>query len=143
MRKTGSARGAAAAFAAWAAVAASSALAAEIDGKSNLVCAATDAVLCVESAVCRVGSTRAFELPEFMYVDFKNKVVRARSSDATTVKVQSPILNMHTSERSLVLHGFENDRGWTLSVDRKTERLSVTVTGGESTVVVFGFCTAI
>lgn len=140
MRKTGSARGAAAVLAA---LASSAALAAGYDGKSNLVCAATAAVVCSESVVCREGATRAFELPEFMHVNFQSKVVHARTADATTIKVESPILNMHASERSLVLQGFENDQGWTLSVDRKTGRMTTTISGGAATIMVFGVCTAI
>lgn len=126
-----------------AALASSLALAAEFDGKSNLVCAATDAVVCTPSLVCRQGTTRAFEFPEFMYVNFKAKAVHARSADATTFKVQSPIVNQHASERSLVLQGFENNQGWTMSVDRKGGRMTTTVAGGEATVLLFGVCTPI
>lgn len=131
------------ALAVLAALAAPPVLAQSFDGKSNLVCAATEAVVCAESVGCRQGTTRAFELPEFMYVNFQKKAVHARSADATTVNVQSPILNQHTSERSLVLQGFENDQGWTLSVQRKGGQMTTTVTGGAATVVLSGVCTPI
>jgi len=140
MRKAGTKVGAAAILAAFAS---SAALAAGFDGKSNLVCAATEAVVCADGVGCREGSTRAFELPEFLYVNYQNKVVHARTADATTIKVESPILNMHASERSLVLQGFENDQGWTVSVDRKTGRMATTVSGGAATVILLGVCTAI
>ena len=143
MRRKVSARRAMAAMAALAAVVSSSALAAGYDGKSNLVCAATEAVVCTENMVCRQGTTRAFELPEFMHVNFQQKVVHARSADATTFKVQSAIVNQHSSERSLVLQGFENNQGWTLSVDRKGGRMTTTVSGGEATVLLSGVCTPI
>ena len=131
------------AFAAVTALGSSAALAADFDGKSNLVCAATDAVVCTESAGCAQGSARAFELPEFLYVNFQKKAVHARTADAKTVNVQSPILNQHMSERSMVLEGFENDQGWTVSVQRKGGRMTTTVTGGAATVVLFGACTPI
>jgi len=143
MHKTGSARSAAAALAALAAFASSAALAAGFDGKSNLVCAATEAVVCADGVGCREGSTRAFELPEFLYVNYQKKVVHARTADATTIKVESPIINMHVSERSLVLQGYENEQGWAVSVDRKSGRMATTVSGGAATVILLGVCTAI
>lgn len=143
MSKYGIAGSARLALLALSAFASSAALAAEFDGKSNLVCAATDAVVCTESLACRQGATRAFELPEFMYVNFQRKVVHARTADAATLKVESPIVSQHASERSLVLQGFENNQGWTLSVDRKGGRMTTTVTGSEATVVLFGVCTPI
>ncbi len=118
------------------------ALAAGFDGKSNLVCAATDVVACAERLGCMEDRASTFELPDFMYVDFKGKVVHARSADAKS-KVESAFRSLDTSERSLVIQGIENHQGWTLSVDRGSGRMTTSVSGGPVSYMIFGVCTAI
>jgi len=142
MRMRKAAKAATTVSAAVAALAALPAIAAGFDGKSNLVCAATEVVACTDSLGCMQGSARAFEMPDFMYVDFKGKIVHARSADATS-KVESPFRNFDVSERALTIQGVENHQGWTLSVDRNSARMTTTVTGAEVSYMIFGACTAI
>jgi hypothetical protein len=125
-----------------AALVAPAANAAEFNGKSNLVCAATDVVACSDDLGCMEGQARTFDLPDFMYVDFKKKIVHARSADAT-LRVESPFPGVVVGERSLVLQGVENDQGWTLSVNRVSGRMTTTVSGGAAHYMIFGVCTAI
>lgn len=117
-------------------------LAAGFDGKSNLVCAATDVVACAETSGCVEARAGVFELPDFMYVDFKRKVVHARSAKATA-ELQSPIRSQIASERSLILQGFENHQGWTLSVNRESGRMTTSVAGGPASYMIRGVCTPI
>jgi hypothetical protein len=77
-----------------------------------------------------------------MYVDFKGKIVHARSADAKS-KVESPFRSFDASERSLVIQGVENHQGWTLSVDRGSGRMTTSVSGSEVSYMIFGVCTAI
>jgi len=112
------------------------------DGKSNLVCAATDVVACTNALGCMEGRAAAFELPEFMYVGFKGKLVHARSADAKS-KVDSKFASLIASERSLVIQGTENHQGWTLSVDRSAGRMTTSVAGGPVSYMIFGVCTPI
>ena len=114
--------------------------AAGFDGKSNLACAATDVVACVSTPGCVEGRAGAFEVPEFMYVDFKGKRVHARFADAKS-SVDSPFRNLVASDLSLVIQGMENHQGWTLSVDRASGRMTTTVSGGKVSYMIFGVCT--
>jgi len=117
-------------------------LAAGFDGKSNLVCAATDVVACAEAFNCVEARAGVFELPDFMYVDFERKIVHARLADATA-QVQSQIRGQIASERALILQGFENHQGWTLSVNRESGRMTTSVAGGPASYMIRGVCTPI
>lgn len=115
--------------------------AAELDGSSNLVCAAFNVVACAEVSGCVQGRAKAFDLPEFMVMDFKAKVVRAhRESGLTHV---SPFKNVEKSHTQLIVQGVEDGHGWTISIDRKTGRATTSLAGELVSYMVFGACTAL
>jgi len=111
------------------------------DGSSNLVCAAIDVVACTEGTVCLHGQARTFDLPEFLAIDFKQKVVRA--TEESGHKQVSPIKNVEQTGTQMVLQGVENGHGWSMSIDHKTGRITTTVSGEEVGFMVFGACTTI
>ena len=111
------------------------------DGSSNLVCAAINVVACTDGPTCLQGQARTFELPEFMAVDFKKKVIRA--TDESGHKQVSPIKNMQTSGSQLILQGIENGHGWSMNIDKKSGKVATTVSGEEVSFMVFGACTTI
>ena len=57
--------------------------AAGLDGSANLVCAATHMVARTKASACGQGDESAFDLADFMFVDFKAKVVKARTRIAS------------------------------------------------------------
>jgi hypothetical protein len=111
------------------------------DGTSNLVCAAIDVVGCVNGPGCLEGQARAFELPEFMFVDFENKLIRATDESGHTEV--SPIKNFEQTRTQMILQGVENNRGWSAAIDRQTGRMSVTSAGPDVSYMIFGACTAL
>jgi len=115
--------------------------AADLDGKSNLVCAAIDVVGCVNGPGCLEGQARTFELPEFMFIDFEKKLVRA--TDESGHNEVSPIKNSEQTEKQIILQGVENHRGWSAAIDRQTGRMIVTSVGADVSFMIFGACTAI
>jgi hypothetical protein len=84
--------------------------AAEVDGSANLVCAAHKVVACTKAGVCFEGDASTFDLVEFMFVDFKGKVVKARAL-CDTRKEEWPIRILEKSNTQLVLQGVENGHG--------------------------------
>ena len=116
--------------------------AAGFDGSANLICAANNVVACTKSSVCVQGEASAFDLPVFMYVDFKAKVVKART-EGDAKQVESPIKNFQKSNTQLILQGIENGHGWGISVDQTGGRMTTTVSGESSSFMIFGACTAI
>ena len=108
------------------------------DGTSNFICATQGVMACVDGAICSKGQARDFDMPDFMMVDFKGKVIRAfydGDKEAT-----SPIKNMESSGTQLILQGVENDHGWSVAVHRESGRMSTSVAGDEVSFILFGAC---
>jgi hypothetical protein len=114
----------------------------EFDGSSNLICAAIDVVGCVDGSNCTKGSARSFDLPDFMTVDFKKKVVHV-SYDGGTKEAVSPIKNHETTGTQLVLQGIENGHGWSMGIHRSNGRMSIVAVGEDLSFTIFGVCKAI
>jgi hypothetical protein len=116
----------------------------EIDGSANLICAAFDVMACLDGGKCARGEARSFEMPEFMNVDFKRKVVHATYDAESEMKVaNSPIKNSEISGNQLILQGVENNHGWTMAIDRNNGRMSLAVVGYEVNYSIFGACKAL
>lgn len=130
----------AAGVAAVAAAAPWSAAMAALDGSKNMVCAVMEVVGCVDDAPCLQGRAGSFDLPEFVAIDTKKKVVTGtRESGHTEVSV---IKTMEQDGSHLILQGAENSRGWNLAIDTKTGRMSASVVGDAVSFLAFGACTA-
>lgn len=124
------------------AMAPAGAFAAGFDGSANLICAANNVVACSKSSVCVQGEASTFDLPVFMYVDFKAKVVKART-EGDAKQVESPIKNFQKSNTQLILQGIENGHGWGISIDQTGGRMTTTVSGEASNFMIFGSCTSL
>ena len=113
--------------------------AAGLDGKANLVCAAVDVIACANTHGCREGSANSFDLPQFMFVDFKKQQIHA--TDETGLNVVSEIKSSEITEQQIVLQGIENHRGWSATIDKANGQMTVTSTGSGVSFMVFGACT--
>lgn len=111
------------------------------DGKANLVCAATDVVGCMNGPGCQEGRARDFEVPQFMFIDVENKLVRARGESGKNAT--SPIKNFDQTEKQVILQGVENHRGWSMAIDRQTGQMTVTSAGADVSYMIFGACTTL
>jgi hypothetical protein len=134
-------RAAAAALAAAAVLLAPGASAEGLDGSRNMVCAAVNVVACGDGPSCFQGMARTFELPEFMFVDMKAKVVRA-TAESPFKDVDSPIKSAETTRSQFILQGIENGHGWSMSIDRASGRMVATLSGELVSYMIFGACTA-
>lgn len=112
------------------------------DGKSNLICASFNVMACVDGMNCVKGEARDFEMPEFMMVDFKKKVVHG-TYESETKDANSPIKNMEVNGSQLILQGVENAHGWSMAVHNKTGRMSLSVVGEQLSFSIFGACKAL
>lgn len=116
-------------------------LSAATDGSSNLICSVIDVVGCADNGACLEGSSRDFNLPGLLVIDFGKKQVRAHSDAG--IDAVSPIKNQEKTEQQLILQGVENHRGWTLSVDRLDGSLALSSSGSDINMMVFGTCAKI
>lgn len=115
--------------------------AAGFEGPNNIVCAALDVVGCVDGQGCVEGEARAFDLPQFIFVDFENKQVRGTEEGGH--QEVSPIKNLETTEKQVIIQGVENHRGWTAAIDRQTGRMTLTSAGADVSFMISGACTAL
>ena len=116
--------------------------AAGFDGSANLVCATYDVVACSKASTCMRGQAGTFELVEFMFVDFKARVVKART-EGDAKRIESPIRTFEKSNSQLILQGVENGHGWGMSIDQAGGGMTTTVSGESSSFMIFGACTAL
>ena len=116
------------------------AAAGQLDGSSDMVCAVTDAVACLENANCAQGQARDFELPEIMVIDSKQKVIRGALESG-----EKAVSNIKNSERSgdhLILQGVENGRSWDIAINTNNGKMSASLVGDGISFLTFGICTA-
>ena len=111
-----------------------------IDGKSKLICSVNNVTACPDSGRCLQGSARAFDMPQFIAVDFADKEVRtARDSGDKAV---SPIKNQEHSRNQILLQGVENGHGWTMAIDTTDGSMTTSATGEDVSYILFGACIA-
>ncbi len=112
-----------------------------LDGSSDIVCAVMDAVACAEDKSCVQNTARAFELPEFIILDSKKKVLRAAYESG--YKAVSPVKSFEQSDSHFILQGIENGRGWNIAIDTKNGKMSGSAVGDAISFLVFGTCTTL
>jgi hypothetical protein len=110
------------------------------DGSSNLICAVIEVTACADANRCTRGQARVFDLPEFMAIDFKAKVISV-TYDGGSTEAESPIITRQTNGNQLILQGIENGHGWTMAIHQDTGRMNVGVVGDELSYNIFGACT--
>ena len=111
-----------------------------LDGSSDIVCALTEVVGCVEQDSCVQGRAKSFDLPGLFILDAEEKIVRG--SYESGEKSVSPVKNMERNGDHLILQGVEQGRGWDIAIDMKTGTMSGAVVGDAVSILVFGICTA-
>ena len=111
------------------------------DGSSNMICATFSITACVDGIRCADGEARTFDMPEFMWVDFKKKSIHADYDSEKTA--DSSFKNFQSTGSQLIIQGVENDHGWSMAISKETGRMSLAVVGEEVTFTMFGACKAL
>jgi hypothetical protein len=116
------------------------ATAAGLSGTGKLICASSGVVGCIAGPSCVQGTAASFDVPTFMFVDFKKKLVTA--TDAEGVDAESPIKNQEITDKRIILQGVENHRGWSMAIDRVSGEMSLSANGPGVDFMIYGACTA-
>ena len=115
--------------------------AAGLDGSSDIVCAVSHVVACLEDGFCLQGQAKTFDLPDLVVLDTKNKVVRGTHESGHNAV--SPVKNLEHNGEHLVIQGVENSRGWDIAVNSKTGNMSASSVGDGVTFLAHGTCTTL
>jgi len=111
-----------------------------IDGKTALVCSVNNVTACPDTGRCLQGQARAFDLPQFITVDFAGKEVRTTKDSGN--KAVSDIKTQENSRSQVLLQGIENGHGWTMAINTTHGRMSIGTTGEDVSYILFGACIA-
>jgi len=126
------------------AAAAAGSQAAGFDGKTGLLCTATEVYECDAANTCGLMPAPDLQDIRHLKVDMKQKTVTLAHVDT---KLSSHIDRVDTVDGKLILQGIEDGRpdeidggGWTMSIDQTYGTMVFTQAGGSSAFVGFGGC---
>lgn len=111
--------------------------AAGFDGKSPLECAPASASQCDTAAACESVTLDEIGLSGPLRVDFEAKKLLSLDGQRS-----SPIRSVEVDEKTLILQGSQNGRGWSVAIDRASGAMSGTIAEIEGAFVLAGSCKA-
>jgi hypothetical protein len=111
---------------------------AQLDPSAPFLCAVVQALECSPEGACERRGPSDINLPQFIKIDPKAKVIAAPEPGGRT----APVREMTSVDGKLVMHGGQQGRGWSAVIVNATGKMSVSIVDEEATFVVFGACTA-
>ena len=119
---------------------ASSAVSAEgLDGSQPLICASMEVYDCGPGVDCIKGTAASIDAPQFIRLDFQQKVARATRSDGEERTTE--IENITRGEGKLILQGVQRGLGWSMTIAQENGAMALTAVGDRMAFVIFGACT--
>jgi hypothetical protein len=112
----------------------------KFDGSTPLLCAPIEITQCDEGGKCYQGTAEDVNLPQFIRVNLKEKML---SGVGETAGRTTPIDFMERENGRIVLHGGQKGRGWTAVISEETGKLSATISDEGTAFIIFGACTAL
>jgi hypothetical protein len=94
---------------------------------------------CDESGKCYQGTARDVNLPQFIRINLKEKMLSGVGNAAGQT---TPIDFMKPENGRVVLHGAKG-RGWTALILEETVKLVPTISAEGAAFIIFGACTAL
>lgn len=81
----------------------------KLDDSSKIVCSSVDVIACNQGASCVNGSSQSFELPNLMFINFKEESISEKNHEGK--EFVSPIKNYEVTQSQVIIQGIENHRG--------------------------------
>ena len=104
-----------------------------------LMCAATKATQCQETATCVQGPANDFNVPVFFRINFQDKT--AESIREGGERRTSRISKVETNGGAIILQGADETTAWIGTIQAASGRMTVAVVREGRAFVVFGSCT--
>lgn len=114
-------------------------LADDLTGSGSFLCAASTAAKCTHDGECLVDEPWIFNIPDFVIVDLKAKVIG--TTEASSETREAAIQNMERTDGLIVLQGMQNRRAWSWVIDELTGEGVMSFADEERAVAIFGACT--
>jgi len=110
----------------------------DVDGSNLMLCAAIETFECGSGVECQHGTAQSINLPQFLKIDFKEKKISGTRESGEVLTTQ--IENMEHNNGKLLLHGTQNNKGWSMVINEVTGKMTITASDDQAGFVVFGAC---
>ncbi len=114
-------------------------LAGDFDGSKPLLFAVIETVECTPGSECLRGTAESIGIPQFLKINFEGKTISSTPESGTirTTKIK----NMERIEGKLILQGVQNGKAWSMVINEKTGKVTMSASDEQAGFVVFGACT--
>jgi len=129
-------------------VTASAVKAENFDGSKPLLISIIRAIECTPEGSCREVKPETIQLPQFLKIDFKQKVIlpAAVGDETPATRIEHQVF----IDGKLILQGAEDGYekmrdglGWTMAISKETGQVVLTASGEQVAFVVFGAALAL
>lgn len=111
----------------------------DITDKDQILCSTSKVMLCVEDGLCFEISVLDADVPQFLIIDTKKKMIS--TTEVSGDKRESPVANMSRVDGRIFLQGVENNRAYSILIEEEFGRFSAAVARDGITISAFGACT--
>lgn len=111
----------------------------ELTGADAILCSAVEATLCSADGECESGPPWNWDIPQFLEIDLKKKVIR--TTHASGEDRSTPIKNTERSDGKIFLQGVEQGRAFSFVISEETGIASAAIAADGIAVTVFAACT--
>ena len=115
------------------------ALAENLEGADQFLCAAVQVQICFETGECFAAAPWELSMPDFVVIDVKKKSVSTTKASGESRSTQ--FTSVEKSDGTIFLQGLEGQRLFSFVIEEFTGHMTVAIVRDGFTVNVFGVCT--
>jgi len=115
------------------------ALADDISGVDEIICAATQVQICIENDTCYAATPAELDVPNFVVINTKKKTIS--TTEASDLNRSTSFTSVVKDGGRIYLQGIEGRRAFSFVIDEATGLMTVAVSRDGLAVSVFGACT--
>ena len=115
------------------------AMADNLEGSDDLLCAAAQVQICFENGECFSVAPWELSIPDFVVIDTKAKTVS--TTKASGQNRSSPFTSVERSDGVIYLQGLEGQRAFSFVIEESSGHMTVAIARDGLSVTVFGVCT--
>ena len=110
-----------------------------LDGSQPLICASMEAYDCGPGGDCYKGTAEDIDAPQFMWLDFEQRLARAKRANGEERTAKFESLTLDTGK--LIIQGVQGGMGWSMTIAQENGAMVLTAAGDRAAFVIFGACT--
>jgi len=115
------------------------ALADNLEGVNEMICAAAQVQICIENDSCYSATPMELNVPDFVVIDLNKKTIS--TTKASNLNRSTPFTSVVKSDGLIYLQGIEGERAFSFVIEETSGRMTVAVARDGLAVSVFGACT--